>query len=76
MLTEKEIDYLKYYTQTESEQDKAYVYYVAHMIEPREGVQDEHIYPRPYAAFGSPSTASPRSSGYAPLVQDPQPQYL
>ena len=44
MLTEKEIDYLKYYTQTESEQDKAYVYYVAHMIEPREGIIDEVNY--------------------------------
>ena len=44
MLTEKEIDYLKYYTQTESEQDKAYVYYIAHMIEPREGIIDEVNY--------------------------------
>ena len=42
MLTEIDLDYLKYYTK--SNPNKAYVYYVAHMIEPREGVIDESNY--------------------------------
>lgn len=42
MLTEIDLDYLKYYTK--SNPNNAYVYYVAHMIEPREGVIDESNY--------------------------------
>lgn len=41
MLTEKEIDTLKFNIENN---DDAYVYYVAHMIEPREGVIDEVNY--------------------------------
>lgn len=41
MLNEKDVDELM---QNLQKNIKTYIFYVAHMIEPREGVQDEHIY--------------------------------
>ena len=41
MLNEKDIDELM---QNLQKNVKTYIFYVAHMIEPREGIQDEHIY--------------------------------
>lgn len=41
MLTQKEIDILK---QSIDAGNQTYLYYVAHMIEPREGILDEHFF--------------------------------